>query len=198
MCLTEGDIAVSLGTSDTVILWLNNSKPTIDGHILCNPIDEKTHMGLICFKNGSRTRERIRDDSAEGNWKLFDEILESTPRGNFGNIGLYFDFEEIYPVISGDFLFNKEDNRVKQFSKEVEVRACVEGQFLRLRVHAENLGFKSGDETKVLATGGASCNKALLHVLSDVFNIPVVVQEKPNSACFGSAIMAKYGKYYMI
>jgi hypothetical protein len=43
---------------------------------------------LICsFKNGSLTRERIRDICAEGSWKLFNELLNSTPRGNFGNIG---------------------------------------------------------------------------------------------------------------
>lgn len=45
---------------------------------------------FICsFKNGSLTRERIRDVCAEGSWKLFNELLNSTPRGNFGNIGKF-------------------------------------------------------------------------------------------------------------
>lgn len=42
------------------------------------------------FKNGSLTRERIRDECAEGSWQLFSDLLESTPRGNFGNIGKLF------------------------------------------------------------------------------------------------------------
>lgn len=192
MCLREGDVAVSLGTSDTVFLVLNDPKPDLNGHILCNPIDEKIHMALICFKNGSRTRERVSSENAEKDWKIFSELLDSTPRGNFGNIGFYFDFEEIYPVVAGDFRFNKFNERVNRFSKEVEVRACIEGQFLRLRAHAENLGYHVGANTRVLATGGASANKAILQVLSDVFNAPVYVQEKPNSAAIGAAFMAKY------
>jgi len=194
MSLRKNDVAISLGTSDTVFLWLENPKPSLDGHILCNPLDEKSYMALICFKNGSRTRERISDECAEGDWNLFNELLESTPRGNFGNIGFYFDFKEIYPLIAGDFRFNKFDSEVTRFSKEVEVRACVEGQFLRLRAHAENLGYKIGPETRVLATGGASTNTSIIQVLADVFNAPVIIQTRPNSACLGSALMAKYCK----
>ena len=39
------------------------------------------------WKNGSLTRERIRDESAGGSWDLFNQLLDSTPRGNFGNVG---------------------------------------------------------------------------------------------------------------
>lgn len=39
------------------------------------------------YKNGSVTRERIRNQVAEGDWELFNQLLDSTPRGNFGNIG---------------------------------------------------------------------------------------------------------------
>ncbi|CAG2163458.1 unnamed protein product [Oppiella nova] len=192
MGLRKDDIAVSLGTSDTVFLRLNQPKPALDGHILCNPLDESSYMGLICFKNGSRTRERVRDECAEGDWPLFNELLESTPRGNFGNIGFYFDFKEIYPLISGDFRYNKFDAEVQRFSKEVEVRACIEGQFLRLRVHAENLGYNIGPNTRVLATGGASANGTIIQALADVFNAPVIVQTRPNSAALGGAFLAKY------
>ena len=194
MCLRQGDVAVSLGTSDTVFLVLPDPKPDVNGHILCNPIDEQIYMALICFKNGSRTRERLSAENAESNWSLFSELLDSTPRGNFGNIGFYFDFEEIYPVIAGDFRFNKFNERVNRFSKEVEVRACIEGQFLRLRAHAENLGYAVGADSRILATGGASTNKAILQAMADVFNAPVYVQEKPNSAALGAALMAKYGE----
>ena len=43
---------------------------------------------IYSYKNGSATRERIRDEVAEGNWDLFNQLLDSTPRGNFGNIGM--------------------------------------------------------------------------------------------------------------
>lgn len=80
-------------------------------------MNSNDYLGLVCFKNGSQTRERISRDNAESNWELFNELLESTPRGNFGNLGLYFDLNEIYPIISGDFRYNKFSEKVNRFSK---------------------------------------------------------------------------------
>jgi xylulokinase len=107
-------------------------------------------------------------------------------------MGFYFDHQEIYPLVSGDFRFNKFNEKVSRFSKEVEVRACIEGQFIRLRAHAQRLGYTLGSGCRVLATGGASANSSILQVLADVFNAPVYIQEKPNSAALGAALMAKY------
>ncbi|ETE64798.1 hypothetical protein L345_09432, partial [Ophiophagus hannah] len=44
--------------------------------------------------------------------------------------------------------------------------------------------------TKILATGGASYNKAILQILSDVFSVPVYTIDTANSACLGSAYRA--------
>lgn len=41
MRLDEGDIAVSLGTSDTLMLWLKTPRPALEGHIFVNPVDSK-------------------------------------------------------------------------------------------------------------------------------------------------------------
>lgn len=193
MCLGPNDVAVSLGTSDTAFISLQCPHPSLDGHIFCNPINENHYMGLICFKNGSLTRERIRNSCADSDWEIFNQLLESTPRGNFGNIGFYLDLKEIYPVVSGDFRYNRFDSEVSSFSAEVEIRACVESQFLRLRIHAENLGFKCGTNTRILATGGASANDSIIKVLADVFDAPAFTYSIPNSAVFGSALLAKYG-----
>lgn len=194
MCLGPSDVAVSLGTSDTAFISLFTPKPSLDGHIFVNPINEEHYMGLICFKNGSLTRERIRDSCADASWEIFNQLLESTPRGNFGNLGFYLDLKEIYPVVSGDYRYNRFDSEVVSFATEVEIRACVESQFLRLRIHSENLGFKSGPNTRILATGGASANQSIVKVLADVFNAPVYTYSIPNSAVLGSALLAKYGK----
>lgn len=195
MCLGPNDVAISLGTSDTAFLSLITPKPSLDGHIFVNPINEDHFMGLICFKNGSLTRERMRDTCADASWDIFNQLLESTPRGAFGNIGFYLDLPEIYPVVSGDYRYNRFDSEVTSFAAEVEIRACVESQFLRLRIHAENLGFKRIHSTRILATGGASANHSIIAVLADVFNAPVYTYSIPNSAVLGSALLAKYGKY---
>ncbi len=110
-----------------------------EGHIFANPISSPNNfMALLCFKNGSLTRERICKDTAEGSWNLFNQLLESTPRGNFGNVGFYFDLQEILPKVNaGDYRFNKVGEKLIRFtSKEVEVRALVEGQFLAKKIHA--------------------------------------------------------------
>lgn len=99
---------------------------------------------LFSFKNGSLTRERIRDNCAEGSWDIFSKLLDSTPRGNFGNIGLYYDKQEIIPFLHGDFRFTKNGCVSKFNSLEVEVRAVVEGQFIRNRAYSEDFGFKIG------------------------------------------------------
>ncbi|OAD52555.1 Xylulose kinase [Eufriesea mexicana] len=189
MRLKEGDIACSLGTSDTLFLWLNKPETVLEGHVFCNPLDDESYMALLCFKNGSLTRERIRDSAAQGSWQIFNELLESTPRGNFGNLGLYFDAQEILPFVIGDHRFNKANDEISRYSsKEVEVRALIEGQFVAKRAHAEDFGFVIGPNTRIIATGGASTNKAILQVLSDVFNSPEVA----NSAMMGAAYQAKH------
>uniref|UniRef100_A0A8C3KHA2 Xylulose kinase n=1 Tax=Calidris pygmaea TaxID=425635 RepID=A0A8C3KHA2_9CHAR len=193
MRLQEGDIAISLGTSDTLFLWIQEPTPALEGHILCNPVDSRTYMALLCFKNGSLMRERIRDDCASGSWDEFSKALSSTAAGNNGNLGFYFDVMEITPEAVGIHRFNKDNQKVSGFPKEVEIRALIEGQFMAKRIHAEKLGYKVMSRTRILATGGASHNKKILQVLSDVFNAPVYTIDTTNSACLGSAYRAIHG-----
>lgn len=47
MCLERGDVAVSLGTSDTLFLWLDTPKPKLEGHIFVNPVDSDAYMALL-------------------------------------------------------------------------------------------------------------------------------------------------------
>ncbi|XP_067871235.1 xylulose kinase isoform X1 [Heterodontus francisci] len=193
MRLQQGDIAVSLGTSDTAFLWIQDPRPTLEGHIFCNPVDSNAYMALICFKNGSLTREKIRDENASGSWDEFAKALKATCPGNNGNLGFYFDVMEITPAVVGIHRFNAENCKVSEFPKEVEVRAVIEGQMLAKRAYAEKLGFKVLKGTRVLATGGASSNPEILQVLADVFNAPVYTIDTANSACLGCAYRSKHG-----
>ncbi|XP_060681625.1 xylulose kinase [Hemiscyllium ocellatum] len=193
MRLHQGDIAVSLGTSDTAFLWIQDPKPTLEGHVFCNPVDSSAYMALICFKNGSLTREKVRDESASRSWDEFAKALKTTCPGNNGNLGFYFDVMEITPAVVGIHRFNAKNCRVSEFPNDVEVRAVIEGQMLAKRAYAEKLGFKALKGTRVLATGGASSNPDILKVLADVFNAPVYTIDTANSACLGCAYRAKHG-----
>uniref|UniRef100_A0A8C9L7T4 Xylulose kinase n=1 Tax=Pavo cristatus TaxID=9049 RepID=A0A8C9L7T4_PAVCR len=57
MRLQEGDIAISLGTSDTLFLWIQEPTPALEGHILCNPVDSQTYMG--CSGTDEAAPERM-------------------------------------------------------------------------------------------------------------------------------------------
>ncbi|XP_072173716.1 xylulose kinase-like [Diadema setosum] len=193
MRLQGGDVAVSLGTSDTLFLWLATPKPALEGHIFVNPVDNSAYMALLCFKNGSLTREKIRDACSNGSWDTFNQQLLSTPLGNNGNIGIYFHVKEITPSAVGEHRLNADNQSVVTFDPATEVRAVIEGQCLAKRLHAEQLGYNIDGDSRVLVTGGASANTAILQVLSDVFNAPVYVQDVANSACLGCAYRAKHG-----
>jgi len=192
LAMKEGDIGLSLGTSDTVFVWLKDPQPQLTGHVWPNPVDENAYMALLCYKNGSLTRERLRDSCADGSWDIFNELIDSTTRGNFGNIGMYFDHPEIVPDgLLGDYRFNKSDEPAIRFAgNETEVRALIEGQMMAKRIHAERMGFNLTPETRILVTGGASVNTAILQVVADVFNANVYTQSAANSAAMGGAYRA--------
>lgn len=194
LCLGPNDVGVSLGTSDTIFLWLPKPVTFLEGHVFVNPIDPDMHMGLLCFKNGSLPRERIRERFANNSCSKFDQMLNNSPYGNYGHIGLYYDLPEIIPQIQGQYHFDNENRLIISFpSAEMEVRGIIEGQFIAKRAYIEQLGFVLNENTKILATGGASNSLAILQVLSDVFNTPVYKQDISNSASLGSAYLACYG-----
>lgn len=57
---------------------------------------------------------------------------------------------------------------------------------------ASDMGFTFGENTRILATGGASANRSILQVMADVFNAPVYTQKTTEAALLGSAFRAKY------
>lgn len=60
---------------------------------------------------------------------------------------------------------------------------------------ASEMGFSFVEDTRILATGGASANKSILQVVSDVFNAPVYIQKTTEAALLGAAYRAKYALY---
>ncbi len=188
-----GDIAVSLGTSDTVFGALSDPKPSAtEGHIFGNPINPEGYMALVCYKNGSLTRESVRDEFAGHSWQAFEDALARTPPGNKGHIGFYFKEPEITPhvLLPGIHQFDADNSPNAQFTPEENIRAIIEGQFLSMRLHARNIGLIP---KTLLATGGASVNKSLTRIMANVFGIPVNTSSQPNSASWGAAYRALHG-----
>ncbi|CAH0582887.1 unnamed protein product [Chrysodeixis includens] len=190
--LRSGWVGLSLGTSDTLLLGLQAPAAPSAGHVLVGPTPDAPYMALLCFANGSLTRQNHRDRLAGHNWEAFNDLLRSTVRGNMGYMGIYYDTAEIVPrAAAGRWLRDGTGRVIDKPAPQYEARALLEGQALARRAHAEDMGFTLDKSSRVIATGGASVNKELLQIFADVFDTPVYVQDQhANAALLGAAIRA--------
>lgn len=186
--LTEkGKAAISLGTSDTYFGYMQELFLDLngEGHVFGAPTGD--YMSLICFKNGSLAREKVKN-KFELTWNEFSELLTKTPPGNHGKIMLPYFFTEIVPLVL--------EPKVYRFGLDMDdvegnVRAIIEAQFLSMRLHSSWIGEKPNE---IYATGGASANKEILQVAANIFNTPIRKFEITDSAGLGAALRAM--KFY--
>nr|BBN79881.1 xylulose kinase [Hyaloperonospora arabidopsidis] len=194
-----GDVGVSGGTSTTLFAVVPTNAVRFtgnEGHFFCNPIDPNTFMAMICFKNGSLTRQEVRDRCAGGSWETFEELMQATRTGNDDVTVFYYQDSEITPstrkagVVGFDASSSQVDPSV--LPPEVEIRAVVESQFMSLRLHAERLGVNK--PWRLVVVGGASTNKCMLQVLANVFDTQVYrLACTSHPAALGGAFRACHG-----
>lgn len=192
MNLSEGDCVVSLGTSDTVLVYLKKgAAATTESHLMAHPTDPEGFMGMLCYKNGSLAREFIRNEYASGDWDTFDKYLTEKEAILDDRLGFYYWMQEIIPFAKGIYRFEK-NKAVEEFQdKSVNVKAIVESQFMSMKIRLRRMG---GDNIKrILASGGAAANKNILQILSNVFGLPIYKQKGMNGASLGGALLAKFG-----
>lgn len=201
---TPGDLAISLGTSDTVFGITREPQPRLEGHVFPNPVDPENYMVMLVYKNGSLTREDVRNRYAERSWEVFNKFLQQTPPLNGGKMGFYYKEHEILPPLPVGFhryaIENFSDNtleglnekEVEEFDPPSEVRALIEGQLLSMRAHAERFGMPSPPK-RIIATGGASANQSILSAIASIFGCDVYTVERPDSASLGAALRAAHG-----
>eukprot|EP01063_Lacrimia_lanifica_P015481 TRINITY_DN2222_c2_g3_i1.p2 TRINITY_DN2222_c2_g3~~TRINITY_DN2222_c2_g3_i1.p2 ORF type:complete len:549 (+),score=202.88 TRINITY_DN2222_c2_g3_i1:61-1707(+) len=191
------DIAVSLGTSDTIFATLAKASPKRLGHVFAHPALPGKFMAMLCYANGSLTREHVRDRAVGKDWGKFEDALKNTAVGNRGKLGYYFLRREIVPQGGeGVHRFNAAGRRVEAFTPEEDIRAVVEGQCLSMRLHAAELGLEcTPSATRIFVTGGGSRSAGIVQVLADVFGVPVYrdTESSANSAAFGAALRACHG-----
>lgn len=200
--LDDDCLAFSLGTSDTIMLSLNNHPSLEQGHVLVHPTKPNRFMGLLCFKNGALVRDTFKKAEANDSWEIFSELLNSASRGNHGYMALHYLAQEILPNVgAGSLRWSPNDSlnsckSIIQFpTQQLEIRALIEGQMLNRKAFAVDFGFNFGDNTKIIATGGSSANKSILQVMADVFNCTVYIKKTPEAACLGAGYRANYVTY---
>ena len=156
-----------------------------EGHVFGSPAGG--YMTLICFKNGSLAREKIRELYKISDWKKFGELVAQTPPGNNGGILLPWFEAEIVPRVNqpGIHRFDLDEKNAA-----ANCRAIFEAQMLSMRLHSQ---WMQVAPEKIFATGGASNDRALLQVLADVMNCRVLRIEVSKSAALGAALQAAHG-----
>jgi xylulokinase len=154
------------------------------GHVFGNPLGG--FMTLQCFINGSLAREKVRD-ALGMDWEAFSEAIESSPPGSNGNRMLPFFGPEISPrvdvkepAVAGPFADDWE-------ADPIAARACVEGQFLNMRLCSEWMQLSPD---VIYLTGGASQNDAIARIAADVFQAEVKRLAVPGSVDLGGALRA--------
>jgi len=184
--VTPGRIAISLGTSDTLFGLLE--APRVDPSGASHVLGAATggYMALVCFKNGSLARERIRDEFGL-DWDGFTRALRATPPGNRGAIMLPWFAAEITPLVLAP--------GVRRYGLDAadaaaNVRAVVEGQMMASAIHAGWMGERT---TAIYATGGGAQNRDILQIMADVHDADVFPLDVGESAALGAALRAFHG-----
>lgn len=176
--------AVSLGTSDTYFGYIPEppTRARSTGHVFGTA--DGGLMFLICFKNGSLARERIKQQYGL-TWNEFSDILLNTPPGLQGRVMLPYFMPEITPVVL--------EPGIRRFAGLSEddvpgnVRAVAEAQMMSMYLHSGWAGKRPG---KILVTAGGSGNQGLLKVIAQVFGAEVRAFELTDGAALGAAIRA--------
>jgi xylulokinase len=163
--IREGQLAISLGTSDTIFGPMR--APTVSrdgtGHVFVSPTGD--YMAITVFRNGSLARERVRDELSL-DWSGFSDALRRTEPGNGGALMLPWFEPEITPAVPYPGVVRMGLDDVPPAS---HVRAVVEGQMLAMSIHSAWMGTPA---RTIYATGGASANPEILQIMADVFDAP--------------------------
>lgn len=204
-----GDVALSLGTSDTLFGVTHDPAPGRQGHVFVNPVDcpppgssgrGHSYMTMLCYKNGAAARRAARDAAPrdEGTWARFSDAIRAKPVGNGGTLVCVYPHPEVTPhvVCTGMWRFPsaglpRPAPAPLTSLRMDDARGVVEWQQLAARRHAEALGL--GTPSRVLATGGGSANAAVLQIAADVWAAPVFTAATSDGACVGAALRARHG-----
>ncbi len=183
--IESGMSAISLGTSDTCFGLMSdlpeNRNPYAHSFIAPN----NDYMMLLCFRNGSLARDKIRCHF-NLDWDQFAQLISESQPGNNGGLCLPWVSDEITPKTSSTGIHTK---GLDDPDAAVLCRALVEGQMLAMSNHADLAGLHP---TSIKATGGASNNREILNIMANVFDCPVEIIATSNSSALGAAMRAAH------
>lgn len=187
-----GCAVVSLGTSDVFMAAAGEGVRPANGvgHVFGNPSGGL--MALVCVKNGSLARDRVRRELGV-DWKFFDETAWKGEKGKVNKekvrkTAFPFFEEEITPPhpatgIEADFDWDSA-------ASDVKVRAVVEGQIANLYEQTRWVG----EFTHIILAGGASRSAGIRRTVERIFGTETSVADVADAAALGAALIAQRNK----
>jgi len=134
---------------------------------------------MLCYKNGALAREEVRDRYSNGDWRTFNEMVEQTPPGCNGYMGLYFPLPEIIPPnVVGEYFFatsHTPPRPVESIPESMHPRTILESQFLSIRSRVNQLLAEgSPDLHRLILTGGGSSNQVIRQLAAVSLFVPLL------------------------
>jgi len=174
---------------------------------------EHGFLPLVCYANGSLSREKVKDMFGKREWSDFEAAVSLAAPGNNGLIGLFYLVPEIVPKvpksINRPIFFSKEQQQFIQAGEVMDAlltessyptlcRAILESRACAIRHHTTQLGLSA---RRVILTGGGARSTAFAQILANVLQVSVYSQPiagasseaQHNSAAFGAALRALHG-----
>ncbi|WWC92582.1 uncharacterized protein L201_007541 [Kwoniella dendrophila CBS 6074] len=216
LTLRESEGLISMGTSDVVLVSTSTYHPHPDFHAFFHPAqiappssqdtekregaESLRYFNMLVYKNGSLTRQHVRDLYFDKSWDAFNAAIEELRPKSVEDLPNKTAFWWLLPDIlpqgahgiykyvtdpSAGQLF--EVGAAKRVDKFEDVRqeaiSIIESQLLNYRSRSSTILNDSDDPsypstvaidislprlTKLYATGGASANRTILSLMSDI------------------------------
>ncbi|WP_026568464.1 gluconokinase [Bacillus sp. UNC41MFS5] len=199
----KGEIAVTIGTSGAIRTIIDQPQTDEKGRIFCYALTEKHWVIGGPVNNGGMIFRWIRDEFAASEVETAKrlgidpyEVLTKIAEGvRPGADGLLF-----HPYLAGERapLWNP-DVRGSFFGltmahkKEHMIRSALEGVIYNLyTVFLALIECMEGPVTRIQATGGFARSEVWRQMMSDIFDLEVVVPESYESSCLGACILGLY------
>ncbi|QKE75298.1 gluconokinase [Arthrobacter citreus] len=201
--IRKGEIAVTIGTSGAIRTIIDRPQTDEKGRIFCYALTEKHWVIGGPVNNGGMVLRWIRDEFAASEVETAKrlgidpyEVLTKIAEGvRPGADGLLF-----HPYLAGERapLWNP-DVRGSFFGltmahkKEHMIRAALEGVIYNLyTVFLALIECMDGPVSKIQATGGFARSNEWRQMMSDIFDLEVLVPESYESSCLGACILGLY------
>ncbi len=185
-CTHEGSLVMSMGTSGTLFGYSENLVSDKEARLAAFISSSGGYLPLLCTMNCTVVSEEIRK-LLEIDVKELDNLASKSIVGADGvSILPYFNGERVPNYPNGEaVIFGMNSANT---SRENIARAALESGVFAMKIGLDafvELGFNAKE---LILIGGGANSKIWSQMVSDIFNLPIIIPTIQESAAFGGAI----------